>query len=181
MSAASPSGDRPSGRSNASMAGRGAFLVLVAIAIALLILGKGLDNSPSSGTSAPATTTTTAAQETTTTSPSDTTTTAAQTSTTLSAFKTLVGNGSGVKGAAGCASKQLNAAGYQTLTPVDATTKPAATQVYYTANHKTDGQAVATVLGAKVTGAMPVHPPVASLGGASVLVVLATDLAKPSC
>lgn len=110
-------------------------------------------------------------------------TTAATTTTTISktAFKVLVANASQVAKSAAGLSDQMAALGYQMLAPtnaLDTTTVLATTVVYYYPGAEAAGADVANALG-KAAAVMPTPLPVtdASLDGASVLVMLGTDLA----
>jgi hypothetical protein len=151
------------------MAGRGVFVVLLAGGIGLLVLKNGFADS--GGSTSPSSPTTTAATGTTTTAAGATTQ-----PTTVPAnapYTVLVANGSGIQGAAARVTNFLKTKQIQTLPPVDASQKNfAETVVYYTPGYQAQAQAVAQQLGGVQVAAMPNPPPVASLGGANVLVVV---------
>jgi hypothetical protein len=172
-------GDRPPRSS--SLAPGGIIVLVLAIVFGLLILGKGL--KPSSSSSHASTTTTLAPITTTTTPTGATTTLPAGTTTTTVAnpapgAKVIVANAAGVGGVAGCLTNDLKKQGFVTVPPTNATAHAAATVVYYASGQQANAQKVATAVGVKTAPkAMPTKPPVASLGGANVLVELAKDLA----
>jgi hypothetical protein len=113
-----------------------------------------------------------------------TTTAPAQTTTTLltTGFEVVVANASGVGGSAGKLTDQLTSKGFVMApatnsaagTPIQSTTI-----VYFLPGFEVGAQSVASVLGGKVTEAMPEVVPTedGSLGPASVLVLLGTDQA----
>ena len=100
-------------------------------------------------------------------------------------FKVLVANGSGVPGSAGYMSVALQGLGFIVQPPLnksDATPKQTLTMVYYIAGQEANAANVAAALGGVATAPMPDPVPTetGNMGEASVLVLLATDLAgKP--
>jgi len=100
-------------------------------------------------------------------------------------FKVLVANGSGVPGSAGDLSVALQGLGFIVQPPLnksDATPKQTLTMVYYIAGQEANAANVAAALGGVATAPMPDPVPTetGNMGEASVLVLLATDLAgKP--
>jgi hypothetical protein len=100
-------------------------------------------------------------------------------------FKVLVANGSGVPGSAGDMSVALQGLGFIVQPPLnksDATPKQTLTMVYYIAGQEANAANVAAALGGVATAPMPDPVPTetGNMGEASVLVLLATDLAgKP--
>ena len=100
-------------------------------------------------------------------------------------FKVLVANGSGVPGSAGDLSVALQGLGFIVQPPLnksDATPKQTLTMVYYIAGQEANAANVAAALGGVATAPMPDPVPTetGNMGKASVLVLLATDLAgKP--
>jgi hypothetical protein len=115
---------------------------------------------------------------------STTTTAPAQTTTTLltTGFEVLVANASGVGGSAGKLTDQLTAKGFvmePATNSAAGTPIQSVTVVYYLPGFEAGAQSVASVLGGKATEAMPDPVPTqdASLGSASVLVLLGTDQA----
>lgn len=172
-----PSGGGP-GSQGASAPGEdrratvaGAVLVVVAVVIGLILLGKGFSDDggflsagkKSSGTSA--TSTTTLSHSTTTTQAVDPAT-----------VKVYVANASGKSGAAGKVSAVLAGKQYPTPAVGDAATA-ATTMVYFLPGSEAQAQLVATSLNLPTTSVapMPSPAPVASLGSATVLVVIGTD------
>lgn len=93
--------------------------------------------------------------------------------------KVLVANGSGVNGAAGTTTDELEALGYVTGTPTNAERVPA-TVVYFTAGFEAEAAALAEALGAPVTSVvmMPAVAPVDDLQLSNVLVVVGPDIAS---
>ena len=165
---------------------RGAALVVVAVLIGLFLLREGLDTSeavstdPSEQSDGPSDSgdTTDGTDE-----GEDTT------STTLAIrppaeVPTIVLNDSGIAGAAGTYSDVLLGAGYQLTNPdganADAEGDAATTIVYFAPDFEAEAAAVAAAIGAPETvvpTALPTTPP-GPIAGASVVVVLGTDLAS---
>ena len=100
-------------------------------------------------------------------------------------FKVLVANASGVPGSACDMSVALQGLGFIVQPPLnksDATPKQTLTMVYYIAGQEANAANVAAALGGVATAPMPDPVPTetGNMGEASVLVLLATDLAgKP--
>ena len=100
-------------------------------------------------------------------------------------FKVLIANASGVPGSAGDLSVALQGLGFIVQPPLnksDATPKQTLTMVYYIAGQEANAANVAAALGGVATAPMPDPVPTetGNMGEASVLVLLATDLAgKP--
>ncbi len=148
----------------------GAILVTVAVVIGLILLAKGFSDdggflSTSKKSSSATTTTAAAGHATTTTEAVDPAT-----------VKIFVANGSGKAGAAGKVSTVL--AGKQYPAPAVGNAATAATtMVYYLPGNAPQAQLVASSLGlpASSVAPMPSPAPVASLGSATVLVVIGTD------
>ncbi|HXW39469.1 MAG TPA: LytR C-terminal domain-containing protein [Acidimicrobiales bacterium] len=94
----------------------------------------------------------------------------------------LVANGAGVNGAAAAFSARLQAAGWTTLTPTNATIDVPTSHVYYVAGQEPAAAAVAVQLGLPPTSVAPytTAAPVSSIGTADVIVVLGPDLATPA-
>ena len=156
---------------------KGAILVLLAVVVGIVILANVSSDSSSKGSTS---TTTTTVKGTTTTVPGGTTVPVATTVPPASSFKVVVANASGVQGAAARMTTTLKNAGYTTVDPVTATAKITISIVYVLPGYEAAGQQVAATL--KLPAArvqpMPTPPPVASLNGAQVLLILGTDLAK---
>jgi LytR cell envelope-related transcriptional attenuator len=164
---------------------RGAALVVVAVVIGLFLLREGLDSS-----------------EAVTADPSDQGSDSSDsgdgsdgsdeggdgTTTTTVATRppgevpTIVLNDSGIAGAAGTYSDALLAVGYQLTNPdganADAEGNAATTLVHFAPGFEAEAAAVAAAIGAPdlVPSALPTTPP-GPIAGASVVVVLGTDLA----
>jgi LytR cell envelope-related transcriptional attenuator len=165
---------------------RGAALVVVAVVIGLFLLREGLDTSE-------AITTNSSDQGADSSDSSDSSDGTDEgdgtTSTTVAArppgeVPTIVLNDSGLAGAAGTYSDILAAAGYQLTNPdganADAEGDAAATVVYFAPGFEAEAAAVAAAIGAPdtvVPTALPTTPP-GPIAGASVVVVLGTDLAS---
>ena len=165
------------GRSAGMAAGRGAALLAVAVVLGIILLNAaddpapdrvsaGSDDEPSSVASStlPPTTVLTvpvrAPQE----------------------VRVLSANGTAVKGVAGRATEQLQAAGYNVLAPTDAQ-RATASNVFFTAgDFEREAQAVAAALGLPTTvvAAFPTGPPLplTDARGANVVVVVGPELAE---
>jgi len=169
---------------------RGAVLVIVAVLIGLFLLRQGLDTSEA--------VTATGDDEngeeaTDATSPDDTdgaddTTTTSEAEVELrppAEVPTIVLNNSGVTGAAGTYSDVLAAAGYKLTNPdgdnaAEGAGDRAVTSIYFVPGFEGEAAAVGTAIGAPETAvpaALPTPPP-GPVAGASVVVVLGTDLAN---
>jgi hypothetical protein len=171
------------GRSAGIQAGRAALLIGLALLIGFVLLHRnpgGSTGAVSSGghTTAPPVTSSPGGIGDTTTTVRTTTTTPA----TLRApenVKVLVANGTATSGLAGRITETLHAKGYNTLTATDASTKPAASIVYFQPGYGPDAASLASKLGLlpSAVSAMATPPPVANLAGAQILVVAGADLA----
>ncbi len=148
-----------------------AAIVLVAFVVTtVLVLGVIHPTTSTSGTgalSAVSTTTRPAVPTTTTTTaPPD--------------VPVLAANASGVPGAAGSVTTQLQTAGWDMLPPVNAPARVTVTNVYYVAGQKAAAQSVAKALILPPTSVVPytTSAPVSSIGTAEVLIVVGPDLAN---
>lgn len=165
---------------------RGAILVVVAVLIGLFLLRNGLDTSEAitsnpggsggSGQTTDGAPTDGGTEDTTTT----TTTLAARPP---AEVPTIVLNDSGVGGVAGTYSDVLATAGYQLTNPdganADAAGDAEATVIYFAPGFELEALAVRAAIGAPesvVPVGMPTTPP-GPIAGASVVVVIGTDLA----
>jgi hypothetical protein len=163
--------------------GIGSTLSIIVAAVAV-ILGFFIlrdindDGGSSSGGKEPAATTSTVAES--------TTSAAAATSTTLTTtgFTVVVANASGVSGSAKQMSTYLTSQGFEVEEPTNAASSVgqlAATQVYYLTGFQAGAESVAISMGLDPATVLPMISPVptesGSLGDASVLVMLGTDLA----
>lgn len=92
----------------------------------------------------------------------------------------LAANASGVAGAAGSVTTQLQTAGWDMLPPVNASARVTVSNVYYLAGQKTAAQAAAKALLLPAGSVVPytTSAPVSSIGTAEVLVVVGPDLAN---
>ena len=163
---------------------RGAVLVVGAVVIGLFLLRNGLDTSETITNRGGAQSSTDGASDGSTDSGSEETTTtmAAPVARPPAEVPTIVLNGSGVTGAAGVYSTALAAAGYQLTNPTGANAdgeNAATTLVFYAPGFEAEAAAVATAIGAPtlVPAALPTVPP-GQISGASVVVVLGTDLSS---
>ncbi len=103
----------------------------------------------------------------------------------LNAFKVQIANGSGISGSAGLLTTEMQGRGYlvqPAINKSEVTPKQTVTIVYYLLGSEAPAAQVARDLGGVATAPMPTPIPTetASLGEASVLILLGTDLAgKP--
>lgn len=157
----------------------------VVVAVIAVILGffilRDLDGSGGGSTTGPVSTepsdTTPVIVTTTTTIPQETTTTLLTTG-----FEVIVANASGVGGSAGKLTDQLKGRGYFLSEPTNADSSVgtlAATVIYYLPGFEAGAESVSTTLGGKEILPIPEVVPTqdASMGSASVLVMLGTDQA----
>ncbi len=94
----------------------------------------------------------------------------------------LVANASGITGAAGAVTTQLQAAGWDLLPPVNASAQVTKSNVYYVAGQQKAAESIATSLQLPASAVVPytTSAPVSSIGTAEVLVVVGPDLADRS-
>jgi len=157
---------------------RGAALLAAAVTLGVILLNRSDSGDPFSRRVVAGTTRTT-------TTPRTSAAVGSSTSTSIAVrppaqVKVLAANGTSTKGLAGRFKDKLSAAGYNALAPTDASKKPvAASTVYFQAGYETEARAVAALVQVPVTAVkpMPQPPPVASLQGANVLVVVGQDKA----
>ena len=159
---------------------RGAALVVVAIVIGLFLLRNGLDTSEAVTNQGGKPSSSDGASDGATDSSDETTTTAAPAARPPAEVPTIVLNGSGVTGAAAGYSAALAAAGYPLTEPDGANAdgeNVATTVVFFAPGFAVEAAAVATAIGAPTLAptALPTVPP-GQIAGASVVVVLGTDL-----
>jgi hypothetical protein len=166
---------------------RGAALVVVAVVIGLLLLREGLDTSEAITTNGGNSGQTSEGSD--SSGPDATDDGTGDTTTTTIAVRppaevpTIVLNDSGIAGAAGTYSDLLGSLGYTLTNPdganADAAGDAAATAVYYAPGFEAEAVAVAFSIGAPDTAVapMPATPP-GPIAGASVVVVIGTDLAS---
>jgi hypothetical protein len=93
----------------------------------------------------------------------------------------LVANASGVTGAAGAVTTELQTAGWTVLPPVNASARVTTSNVYYVAGQQKAAESVATSLHlpSSAVVAYTTSAPVSSISTAEVLVVVGPDLANP--
>lgn len=91
----------------------------------------------------------------------------------------LVANATTVTGAAGRVTSTLSQRGYHTLPPVNATTHATTTSVYYVSGYSQPALSIASVLSlaSSDVSVMTSNPPVSTLDGTDVLVVVGPGLA----
>jgi len=158
------------GHPGGSHVGRAVVVLVVFVVVTVLLVGgiHGSSSSSASGTTP-------------TTHPTPTTTTTTVPPVAPNKVPVLVANGSGTSGLAGSTSNQLQAAGWDVLPPVNATTTNIPdTTVYYAAGSKAPATTIATQLHLPVTSVQPLttSTPVATVGTGDVVVVLGVDQAK---
>lgn len=159
---------------------RAAILLGLFILVTVLLVAK-IHNGPPTPTSAAGATTTT----TTLAGGSTTTTTGAAATTTTTAPKAksdvpvLVVNASGKAGAAATVTNDLQVAGWNVQTPMNATANVSTSAVYYVSGQKAAAEAVASTLHLPASSVLPytTAAPISTIGTAEVLVVVAPDLA----
>jgi len=164
---------------------RGAALVVVAVVIGLFLLREGLDTSEavSSGSTDQGSDASDSGSDSGATDGGASTTTTTVASRPPDQVPTVVLNDSGIAGAAGSYSDVLAAAGYQLTNPdganADAEGDAATTIVYFAPGFEAEAAGVATAIGAPTLAptALPTTPP-GPIAGASVVVVIGTDLAS---
>ena len=165
----------------ASSGGRGggypvarAVIVLAGFVITtVLVLGVIHPSTSTSGTAA-------GSSATTTTQPPHATTTT--TTAPPSHVPVLVANASGVTGAAGVVTTELQTAGWTVLPPVNASARVMTSNVYYVAGQQKAAESLATSLHLPASAVVPytTSAPVSSISTAELLVVVGPDLANPS-
>ena len=149
-------------------------IILLGLFVLAVVLLLGRINTGPTAASAPSTTTTTHPGGTPT---STTTTTTAPKA--VPNVPVLVVNASGQAGAAAAVTDQLQVAGWDVQTPMNATANVSTSAVYYVAGQKSAAEGVASTLHLPSSAVLPytTAAPVASIGTADVLVVVAPDLA----
>lgn len=166
-------------------AGRGALLLLVAVVLGIVLLNK-TDDTPQTTVEQRATTTTARKSTTQNSVFSSTTTVPPLQPHNAAAVKVLSVNGTTMVGIAGRAKEVLLAAGFNTLSPTDAKTKPQkTTSIFYAVGYQADANVMATLLKAPATAVKPMPANPASLvkddrsvAQAHVIVVVGEDIAS---
>jgi hypothetical protein len=159
--------------------GRGAALVVGVVIVGALLLPSatrpplGSAASPASTAAAPAPSSS---------PPSTSTTSPAPAGVAPSSIEVLVANGTNTNGAAAAVSSFLKGKGFGTLAPVDALTTVNASQVYAVGSNTAAARQVAAALGLSASSVEPssMPVPVASTGGATVVVIVGPDLTSRS-
>lgn len=151
--------------------GKALVLLVVAVVVGVVCLQVGSRPTVDTGNASAATTTTTTAPS----RPTTTTTTTAPNP----AVKVLVANGGAVNGAAGFFTAKLDAKGWSTLTPTNAT-PVTASAVYYATGQQQPAEAIATSLGLASTVVKPLatSTPVEGVTGADVVVIVGPNLSS---
>lgn len=151
--------------------GRGVLLLAVALGIGIVVLNAA-DDSPASRIS-------TRDRGTTTTELVSTTTTAPLRL--PREVKVIAANGTRTKGAAAKVTDKLRLAGYNVLSPTDAS-RADASIVYFGVGYEREAQSLAQVLGIPLPSvlSMPTPPPITDARDANVIVLVGPDLAGPS-
>ncbi len=152
---------------------KGAVLVAIAVVIGLVLLRD--DSSSTAQVSVGAADDPAVSADPDTTSSTTTTTVALRAP---AAVKVLVANGSGVNGAAGTKTTDLEALGYVTANPTDAE-RVTATVIYFTDTYQPEAEALATAIGADPAAVtpLPTPAPVDDTQLSNLIVVLGPDLA----
>ena len=167
---------------------RGAALVVVAVVIGLLLLREGLDTSEAITTNGGTSGQTSDGSDSSGNTDATDDGTDGTTTTTIAVrppaeVPTIVLNGTSIGGVAGQYSESLASLGYTLTNPTgandDSDTDVAETVVYFAPGFEAEAAAVAFSVGAPETAvtAMPATPP-GPIAGASVVVVIGTDLAS---
>jgi len=192
------SNDQPARRPPAKSSGGGApmgstisiVIAVVAVVVGFVILRNINDTGDAGGPSSPEITIPDITDSTESTVPNTATTAATGPSTTAVpnvTAKVIVANASGMKGAARAATDALTQVGFTMGDPTDAFGAEkviAATKVYYVAGSEATAASVAQMFSTPtsqiVTAALPAVVPVvgATIGDATVLVMIGTDLAN---
>jgi hypothetical protein len=177
---AGPGGGRASGSSLA----RGVALIVLGVVVGVVVLHSlGSSSPPAASTSqvsAPAPSAPPAPSTAPTTAPARTTTTTASPLRPPSQVLTQVANGTSVSGLAGRITSALQQAGYNVLSPADATSQVSSSAVYYTPGYAREAAAVASFLGLPSSVVQPYSSsvPISSTRGAEVIVIAGNDLAR---
>jgi hypothetical protein len=165
---------------------RAVLLLGLFVLAVVLLLGQIHTPVPATSGSAAATstTTTTVPGTPTTTVPVVTTTTSTTSAVAKAKSKVpvLVANASGKSGSAATVTNELQVAGWNVQTPINATANVATSSVYFVAGQKAAATAVAATLHLPPSVVLPytTAAPVSTIGTAEVLVVVAPDLAGTS-
>ena len=154
--------------------GRGIVLLAVAFALGVGLLHSADRSGVTIATGSPAT----EPKTTTTTPQAAPPTTAAAALRDPRTIKVLSANGTSTNGIGDKVRRKLEAANYNALAAVTATSKTQTSAIFFSPGFDADARAVAAVLGIPATAvqAMPAKPPVPQLGDANILVIAGTDI-----
>ena len=168
---------RARGQSGAFPVARAAVVLVAFVVTTVLLLGV-IHPTKVTTASGPTTPTTAAAHQ----SGHHPSTTTTSTTHPPSTVPVLVANASGVTGAAGTMTSQLQVGGWNMQPPVDATARVTTSHVYYVAGQQSAATAIAASLHLPTSAVAPytTAAPVSSIGAAEVVVVVGPDLASPS-
>ena len=189
-----PTGDEPKSTLDLTRA----VILAIAFAVVFLMANSGLsqaDGSSPGGTTSPSTTPAATSTTSTTTTPASTSTTQASHATTTqhpkkptsttstipkNQVKVQVANGTSTSGVATTLTNTLQAAGWNTLPPVNATSSASSSVVYYAANRKWAAEEIATELKLSSSAVQPLTTsvPVPGAAGDDVIVLIGPDLAS---
>jgi hypothetical protein len=165
------------GKGGAFPAARAAVVLVAFVVTTVLLLGVVHPTKTITG-SGPTTTTTTATSH----GGHHASTTTTSTTRPPSTVPVLVANASGVTGAAGTVTSQLQVGGWNMQPPVNATARVATSHVYYVAGQQSAANAIAASLHLPTSAVAPytTAAPVSPIGTAEVVVVVGPDLASAS-
>jgi hypothetical protein len=165
---------------------RGWVLVAIVVVVGALVLPSatrpGLGTAPAAASSATVPVSTNPGSAPTLPPTSSSTTSSSTTTAPItiapSTIKVLVANGTNTNGAASAVASFLSGKGFSTLTPVNALTVVKASQVYAVGGATAAAREVTDALGLPETSVQPASQPVpvASVGAATVVVVVGPDL-----
>jgi len=175
---------RPGSIAPEPTAARGIALVVLAIAIGFFLLAQGLDSEGSivdtdTGDAVKEERSPDTTLETVPDDGSPATSVLTPTTRPAAEVSVLVANGSGVAGAAGRVTEQLQQFGFVMIEAANAP-KTSVTVVYYVEGFQAEGESIAGKLGVDATSVQPMPepvPPIDGVGEAKVLVQLGPDVA----
>jgi hypothetical protein len=169
-----PTPEHPRGMGHLDLV-RAVVVTVVFVVLTIWLLADQSQTASHPSTAASSTTTTAHAASTTTGGSHPTTTTIPR-----SQVKVQVANGSTTAGVATRITQQLQALGWDTLPPVNASSQVSASVVYYAANRKPQALEIASELKLAATAVQPLTTsvPVAGAAGDDVVVVVGPDLAS---
>ncbi len=159
---------------------RAVILLGLFVLAVVLLLGRIHPTPPGGAASGSTTTTTSVPGSTPTTAPHTSTTTTTAPKAKPSNVPVLVANASGQAGAAAAVTSELQVQGWNVEAPINASANVSTSSVYYVAGQKAAATEVAAALHLPSSAVLPytTAAPVATIGTAEVLVVVAADLAS---